>query len=389
MAGRFGAGTLILKVVFVINDFRLAHRPLQPWLTFHEVAERLAAKGHDVHLVTDVVSGAEGKVSYTLHESVSLRGREKSGLAAVLAKLSPDAVVTTVTPLGLLAGPWSSIRGARVLGYASYAFYRAAEYWRARRWLPVSELWQYVRHLGVPRPLLRHAFCAGFHALVAQSPATASRLGNLLGPGARPQVVHIPAGIDKAAWTYDGEVPARTGTEFLYLGSTKPIRGYEVLLEAMGLLEERAPRLTVLARAADEAQVRELRADIRRRGLASCVEIEGGWMSVGALRDRIARATAVVLPFVLVPSELPVSVLEVLAVGTPVIVTRVAGLESVVGQGGIAVGPGSSQELAEAMARVAANHQERDALREGAAAVGRSVSSWDEVACRWEALLGG
>ena len=160
------------------------------------------------------------------------------------------------------------------------------------------------------------------------------------------------------------------------------------LLDAMTRLRGQNIKLKVLARGADTAALEQIDAQVRRRGLADCVEVVGGWLDQTHLVEEIQAATAVLLPFVLVPSELPVSAMEAIACGTPVITTNIDGLPSTVGSAGLVVDQGSSEQLARAMLDLYSDRARLERCREACTQQTEQMNSWGEMGGQWEEVLG-
>jgi len=101
----------------------------------------------------------------------------------------------------------------------------------------------------------------------------------------------------------------------------------------------------------------------------------------------IQAATAVLLPFVVVPSELPVSAMEAIACGTPVISTNIDGLPSTVGKAGLIVKQGSSKQLAQAMLDLHADRKRLTHCREACIQQTGKMKTWQEMGAQWEEVL--
>ena len=85
----------------------------------------------------------------------------------------------------------------------------------------------------------------------------------------------------------------------------------------------------------------------------------------------------VALPFEIVPSDVPLSVLEAMALALPVITTQVACLPELVPAGcGLRLPPGDDAALAAAIAALAADSQHRCSLGSAARARART---WQEL----------
>lgn len=375
-----------MRVAFAVYDFRGARLPLQPWLTVARVAQGLRRRGHDVHVISDVPDPAE-LPDVEVHQVESLRGTNNAEVAERLRAIRPDAVVSLPTPLNVATTPWLRGGGARRVGFASYPFYTVPELWRGLRSLGWRQSREYLRHALVPGGIFKSACSRTFDAVVAQSQTTCARLRRMCpGPDSR----FIPPGIDLEQWPHrSGHVPTSGAVELLYLGSAIAVRGFDVLLRAMTRLRDTETRLTVMARGASAAEVERIQGTLRGLGLEERVTVRGGWSDREDLIRAIHQATAVVLPFVLVPSELPVTVMEVIACGTPVIGSRIDGLPSAIGPAGTAVAQGSDRELAAAIRQLHASPELLAQWQAGCLAQRTSMLSWDQVVDAWERVLHG
>jgi len=115
---------------------------------------------------------------------------------------------------------------------------------------------------------------------------------------------------------------------FLSVGRLVETKGFEVLLEAYQLLQERgvAFRAVIVGHGSLE---RHLRQQIRQRNLTEIVEIRPA-MSQAALRELYAQAYAFALPCVVAKNGdrdgIPNVLLEAMAMGLPVVSTAVSGI---------------------------------------------------------------
>lgn len=376
-----------MRTVFCIYNFVSAKLPLQPWLTVRIVAEDLAQRGHAVHIITDTAEPASIQ-GLDVHSVRSLRGSNGVEMRELLRKLRPDALVFLPTPLNVATTSWLDGLECRRVGYASYPFYTAAELLTAARCIGMREVGQYMRHLAVPKPIWARAMRRRMDAVVAQSASTAGRLAGILGDDDR--CAFIPPGIVLSDWPHQERAgPAEDVVRLLYLGAAVPIRGFDLTLDALARVGGGNIRLRVLARGADEAQVAAIGAEAARRGLSGRVEAEGGWIDRARLIEEIHAADAVLQPFVLVPSELPVTAMEVIACGTPVIGSAIDGLPSTIGPAGTVTAQGSAAALASVVEDYCRDPALRVAWRSGCVRQRAQMQDWHSVAGRWEAVLHG
>jgi glycosyltransferase involved in cell wall biosynthesis len=142
----------------------------------------------------------------------------------------------------------------------------------------------------------------------------------------------------------------------VYLGRLSPEKGITILLEAMAGLSDLKLKMM-----GDGPQAEALRATARGRGLHH-VEFLGH--TVGDEKwNLLRRAMAVILPSVCY-ENFPIVVLESLAVGTPVVASKLGSLPHVIedGKSGLLFSPGDSQDLQQKLAWLGAHPQEALAM---------------------------
>ena len=219
--------------------------------------------------------------------------------------------------------------------------------------------------------LLRRA-----HRVVATSAWGADILRQLgYMPSSRPvAVVHNGVGEDWMRTDVATHRPDGDPT-ILCLGRIEPAKGWDVLLAAMARSE--APRSARIAFVGTGPDEHALSASLAGQGLSDRVELVG-WLDPPAIRDRLSRAIAMVLPSR--RENYPLVLLEAMAAGVPVVTTRVGGIPEMIddGRSGLLVPPDDPSALATALARVCADEGLRDRLIEG----GREVAErhrWDRI----------
>lgn len=176
------------------------------------------------------------------------------------------------------------------------------------------------------------------------------------------RVAVIPCGVDTDLFTPGDRAAARAaldlppGPLLLYVGRIAPIKGLETLLDAVGCLRGAGTpaRLAVVGGETDEP-VDGHEADVRRRvaalGLGDAVRFVGA-QPQERLREWYVAADVTVLPSYY--ESFGMVALEAMACGSPVVASRVGGLQTTVQDGvtGVLVPEGDPCALAAAVTRV-------------------------------------
>jgi glycosyltransferase involved in cell wall biosynthesis len=140
----------------------------------------------------------------------------------------------------------------------------------------------------------------------------------------------------------------------LFLGRMSRDKGIYDLLEVVAVLSRRYPQLRLFCGGDGEAE--QVSAVAQRLGISGVVQVLG-WV-VGDAKDKfLATAGILVLPSYF--EGLPMSVLEAMAAGIPVVTTRVGGIPDAVDDGvdGFMVEPGDRIALETALEKLLADRQ--------------------------------
>jgi glycosyltransferase involved in cell wall biosynthesis len=172
-------------------------------------------------------------------------------------------------------------------------------------------------------------------------------------PGAKVELVHCGVDVERLS---PYELDGRAADKVLCVASLQPKKGHADLVDAVALLAERRPGVSLeLVGEGPERERIESRA--RERGVAARVRLLGA-RPAEEVRDRLARARAFALPSVRLPSGrmegIPVALMEAMAAGVPVVATRLSGTPELVQDGvtGLLVEPHAPEALAAALERL-------------------------------------
>jgi len=240
-------------------------------------------------------------------------------------------------------------------------------------------------------------------AIVAASEIEADELMELY--GADPdKIAVVPCGVDPEVFRPQRQIDAREalGREqcerlVLFVGRIEQIKGIHVLLDALGLLFARRPDLrddvclVVVGGALDPnddapetEKLEELRDLVHEHRMEDRVDFIG---SMDQARLALWYAAADVCAVPSLTESFGLVALEAMACGTPVVATRVGGLQTVVqdGTSGLLVPAGDEHALSEAVERVLMDHRLRMHLAHGARERAEAFT-WSRVGDGIEAL---
>jgi glycosyltransferase involved in cell wall biosynthesis len=149
----------------------------------------------------------------------------------------------------------------------------------------------------------------------------------------------IPPPVDGGALIAEGENEGASAQgsrnhgqfRFLYMGSAAVVRGAERVIEAFVIVAREHPNAKLIMlvrpdRPIFRAHAQHLIKRARLSGFEQKISIVDDYLAPTEVRRMISGCDVVVLPFRLVPSDMPISVVEAMAMGKPVISTEVDGI---------------------------------------------------------------
>lgn len=168
----------------------------------------------------------------------------------------------------------------------------------------------------------------------------------------RLNVIHCGVDLPSLSFHDDG----REEDLIVTVGRLDPIKGFEVLIDALAELKRQGRRFR--CRVIGEGPLRDdLQARIDRQGLSELVQLIGA-RPQAEVRAALHAASIFALPSLIAPNGdrdgIPVSLMEAMAAGAPVVSTRVSGIPELIDneREGLLVSPRDSRALADAIARL-------------------------------------
>jgi glycosyltransferase involved in cell wall biosynthesis len=176
---------------------------------------------------------------------------------------------------------------------------------------------------------------------------------------------------------------SRQSEVLLFLGRLGRRKGIYVLLQALGSVRLKFPGVRLIC--GGDGELEDVRAEIVKLGLEHNVELLG-WVKGTAKDELLTMSSVYVLPSF--DEGVPMSILEAMASGMPVVSTPVGGIPEVVGNGseGLLVAPGDVVALSAAICRLLGDPCLRSRMGQNCLARFRQDFSIDSVLERLESI---
>jgi phosphatidyl-myo-inositol dimannoside synthase len=366
-----------MRICIISNGLLARHQFVQPWLHLSQGAHALEQGGHQVFFISDgypeladekEFGGFPVKRTNSLQEWPLLGNNQ---LARFISGESPDLVLWHLGLTSFLRLNTLRAISAPVFGIFTSPIYRPQD-------LIKLGAFRILRHQGlslvhilgsfVPsRTIRRHITRGRLKKLLVECETTRARL---MEEGVPEENLQVIKPYINPVW-FQPRPPSSSGLalreeygfssdDFVvgYFGPPEPLRGLTALIQAGKLAIQTNPRvrLLVLSRLlnkTNEQNHARLLKMVEESGMARQVRVISDWLPSERLIQNLSLCNAIALPFELVPSDVPVSVFETMALGIPLITTAVACLPEMVPEGsGLHVPPGDIPRLAEAILRL-------------------------------------
>jgi len=173
----------------------------------------------------------------------------------------------------------------------------------------------------------------------------------------------------------------------LYVGRLAAAKGIPLLLESVARLAPRFPqlRLTVVGDGGDRPALEQMASQLKLTDMVDFV----GYQSQAAVRQYLQHTDVFVLPSF--AEGVPVSLMEAMAAGVPVVTTQIAGISELVtdGASGYLVPPGDGESLTDRIERLIQDPELRSRFGQaGRATVAQSFNIHQEAAWLQQIMMG-
>ncbi len=376
-----------MRIAFVTVDLLKGRERLMPWRTVLEVAKYAKKNGLEVVLLTLPV--AEDNVEYEYDGVyVKVAPRDFFTFAKYVNNYNFD-ILYYPTPWreGLKDLSSFSLIKCKKIAYfpgGSVHLNNVLALWKSVGWKAVKP---YMIDWLTPYNLtMKKLKESGFSTIITQSPYTAETCRKGCFHDVR-MIVPGKDDFDKLVELTDilDQLNIKGEKYLLFAGAPAPIRGPFLLLKALEKAIDKDPsiRCFFLMRrdvGSDFKVLQDVYARVRHKEniIVSDIKIERN-----ELKTVVAHARAVVLPFLLVPSEIPITFFEVLSVGTPVVTFENGGTTDYLDDCVLTSFPGKVDGLIENILRIWQDNTLYEEMRNRALKRMAGHPTWDVVAQRW------
>lgn len=373
---------------------------MQPWSYLFSIAEDLVSLGNEVILITDGQEKQSKQVKYNGFQIIKVKGKKYGG------NFPNSEVIRTINDIGsevvfLHLGLSSFFHmdqvkkiNVPIIGVFTSPIYGLKELIGLG---PTSLLYGYkmsispIIGLFVTKEMIITPFGTGlFRHLIVESQTVGRQL---IEKGVPSSVINIIRPKISENWfTLSGHnfdrVKSRQELGFTrndmvvgFFGPPPELRGLPDLIQSVNKARKKnsAIKILILSRKREnefEKEHRYVEYLLNKLDGGEWSKTIPAFLPKDQLIQYVAACDVVCLPFKLVPSDMPLSVLEAMALGVPVVTTNVACLSEIVPEGmGICVNPGNIEELTKALVALTENSE----LRHGFSLAGkRHMSLWRE-----------
>jgi glycosyltransferase involved in cell wall biosynthesis len=386
-----------VNALVATHDLSNKNRHLMPWRTVCEVVNHASAQNGSTRLVSLGIDQGQLSPDEIIPRETTViaknRGKLRQGLDDCLARYNPNVIYWPLAwrepswrlrLLGSLAVP--------IIGYFPGGDYRLRHVLYATRRIGWKATLPYLCEAVSPKSFtLRRLKRAGVRKLIAMTAHTARCAVRAGWPTKLVQV--IPPGRDDHDVGLFGEAALakefvewrRERPYYVFLGPPSAIRGIFELLEAFDRAADCQGDLCLVCLFRSDAEldaekIRQAIKDLRHRDRVHAV-----WRSVSreTLSAFVRHSHGAVLPYVLVPSEIPLAVIEIMGFGKPVITTAGKGTGQFVEQFGLVTQLGHRDALANALVQLVVDQPSyRQACSTTLASFGKHPR-WSDVSRLW------
>ena len=374
-----------MKILFICEGITRYSIIAQPWKHVYELAKRTLKSGEEVKILTNrkETTPSEEEIGgvpvYRINSF--LRGTEQ--LVRFLKNEDADIINWHGSDVWSIYYAWQLTKKVSVpivwtlhsgiLSLNDFKNLSLGEY------LYLYKFWNNITNAIVSRFLARKwASSPILRGIITLSKRTATKLTKY--GVASEKISTIPSGVDTKIFRPDHSENDYENLSILYFGQFSSFRGANVLLLSFKHVKRKIPaaKLVILAREKKEKKNRLLTKAMKENN----VEVIMGVLAPQEVSKHLNNSKIVVLPFKFWPQvECPLTILEAMAVGKPVVTTSTGAIPEIVrnGETGILIPPNEPIVLANAIIKLLRNPLKCKEIGEKARSYVEQHHNWDKI----------
>ena len=388
-----------MNIAIYIADLTTANKHLMPWRTILEVLSELKSAGHNTLLLSggnDAEKNENVKMYGTIESIYVPKPFSKTHRTIISRHLKQRQIEVLYFPIAFARDyrPLVEIEqqsNCRLVWYIPGGWFAPGQIIKAIRYIGFKRALPYLLQAFMPKHyFVKQLTSIGNRAIVPMSEFTGEQLQKY---GYAPELV-FPAFPGKAPVKKPLEKPESYLTKaaqiketkyFLFFGPPNPIRGINQIIDAFSTLSRKRQdiKLVCLFRGDTNIDATKVRQKIKSASLGD--RIICLWSSVnGADLDLFLKnCFAVLKPFLIVPSEIPLAVLETAGYGKPVIGTGPDGTGAFINKFGLTVPHANAEALVKAMLKLLEDPELYDSKCNNAIELYKQHPDWCAVSKIW------
>lgn len=386
-----------MNIAIYSSDLKKEKRNLLPWRTILEVSFWFKESGHNV----TIYSGTKNAVSKTFHEKgltihELLKPSNNKRLSIFMDKCKNDQIDILFFPIDLRSVKLKILhtKDIKIIWYMPGAWYAIGQVLIAGIYMKPQYILPYLlQALTNKRRYIRKLTNSGIRPLITMTKYTYDKIISAGYPSYA--VAYIPPG--KEFECYSNEYPTlfqkwqsqlSENPYFLFFGPPQAIRGIKQIIAAFECVAKnyKTVRLVLLLRTENQHIPTKLRNKISRHKYGDRILYSVKPVNRSDLSAFLKNCFAVLKPFLIVPSEIPLSLIEAAGFGKPVIGTETGGTGEFINNFGITVPVGRYRFLAAAMIKLLENRRLYTEKCLSAKKIYSNHPNWSEVANQWLSL---
>jgi len=350
-----------MRIFISSHDLIPEKSHLMPWRTLCEVTNHLRNEGHEVTLMS--LSGSNQQVVDSRLPDGTRNIRKNTtylydDMNQLVKELQPDVIFWPISWRESLVRTHAVAKlNIPLIGYFPGGYYSLKTCFYAVKQMGLKLTKPYLIEAMVPHFLqLFYLKLKGFKRIITMTELTAKHVTGF--SWKESEVVYIPAGKELEddlsnieALPSDFIQWLNQRSYFLFMGPPSSIRGIYELLKSFELAAQVNSDICLVCLFRSDAKLdSDAIADFIEK-MKHRDRVYSIWDSVpkSVLNAFISQCHAVAMPFILVPSEIPLAIIETLQWGKPVISTKQGGTGDFVEQFGLSPEVGDIKGLTNAM----------------------------------------